>query len=143
MTMMNRTIYISYCRMDGLFWGIVLSVLGGLIPFAYAGSLIPPSGFYLKVQHHQKEVHSCPPVLSPYTKTLAFPSKYEGSDAARDHLNPEAYADYKEQIADINELEKNVSNLVESYLHDGQKKTLHCVLQLLTCLLYTSPSPRD
>ena len=130
---MNRITCIScYCT-NGWFWGIVLSVLCLLSPFTYAaGSLVPPSGFYLKVRNHEKKVHSCPKVSPPYTKTLAFPSKYAGSDIERDHLNPKAHADYQAQTANINELEKNVSNLVEDYVHGGRRETLHCVLQWLT-----------
>jgi poly(beta-D-mannuronate) lyase len=128
---MNRITYIPCYRLNGWFWGVVLGVLV-LPPFAYADPLVAPSGFYAKVQHRKQAVRDCPPVVPPYTKTLAFPSKYEGSDSERDEINPKSHADYKAQTADINELEKNVSSLVDDYFHGGHTETRHCVLQWMT-----------
>lgn len=95
---------------------------------AQAAALVPPPGFTAPVQPDKKNVRECEPAPEPYTGALSFPSKYEGSDAARDKINPQAEARYKAQTADIREMEKRVSSMVSDYLHSGKDETLDCAL---------------
>jgi poly(beta-D-mannuronate) lyase len=90
-------------------------------------SLMPPPGFRARVEESGKG-RSCPTMPQPYTAELKFPSKYEGSDKARDDFNPKANAKYKAATAGITELEKQVSAMVGDYLNHGDPATLRCVL---------------
>ena len=82
-------------------------------------SLVPPSGFYLAAPSPKDNVPACPEAPAPYSGDLLFPSKYEGSDSARDKLNPQAAARYKRLTGDVRTLESGVSKLVGKYLEDG------------------------
>lgn len=95
-----------------------------------AGTLVPPPGFMAPVQK-SGETRSCARVPTPYTGELKFPSKYEGSGKSRDTLNPKSYAKYQEMTAPINDMEKEVSAMVESYLHSGDAATLSCTIEWL------------
>ncbi len=94
-------------------------------------ALQPPAGFTAAVQQRDKEARECKPVAKPHTESLELPSKYEGSDKARDDLNEKSYAEYKAKSARINALEKEVSASVEAYLRRGQDADLGCALQWL------------
>jgi poly(beta-D-mannuronate) lyase len=97
-----------------------------------ATSLVPPPGFAVAVEEHQGKTRPCPPMPQPFTGELKFPSKYEGSDAARDDLNPKAYAKYRQATAGINQLEKQVSAMVGHYLQTGDVASLRCALGWLS-----------
>jgi poly(beta-D-mannuronate) lyase len=98
---------------------------------AQAGtSLVPPPGFAARVEDSGGK-RPCPSAPAPFTGELRFPSKYEGSDAARDDLNPQAYARYRKATEPINQMEKQVSAMVASYLHSGEAATLRCALDWL------------
>jgi poly(beta-D-mannuronate) lyase len=100
---------------------------------AQAGtSLVPPPGFATAVEELERRPRPCLAMPEPYTGELRFPSKYEGSDAARDDLNPKAYAKYKKATEGINELEKHVSAMVGHYLQTGDPATLRCALGWLS-----------
>jgi poly(beta-D-mannuronate) lyase len=94
-------------------------------------ALAPPPGFTAAVQADGGDAGDCGAPPRPYTGTLEFTSKYEGSDKARDDFNPKAAAQYEAQIADVRELEKQVSSKVSRYLHNGRPETLDCVLGML------------
>ena len=96
-----------------------------------AGSLVPPPGFAAAADTGGRKARDCRAAPPPHTASLEFPSKYEGSDQARDDLNEKAYAKYKEKTAPINGLEKEVSASVESWLHSGQEASLQCALSQL------------
>jgi poly(beta-D-mannuronate) lyase len=96
-----------------------------------ATSLVPPPGFRAAVEENGKG-KPCTPLPAPYTGELNFASKYQGSDKARDDLNPKAYAQYKAATAGINDMEKQVSALVGDYLQHGDPATLRCVLDGLS-----------
>ena len=92
-----------------------------------ATTLVPPPGFRARVEESGKG-RACAAIPQPYTGELKFPSKYEGSDKARDNLNPKANAKYKAATAGITELEKQVSAMVGDYLAHGDPATLRCAL---------------
>src|SRR3546814_9535125 len=54
---------------------------------AYA-ALVPPPGYYAAVGQKNKGA-SCPTPPPPFTDTLDFPSKYEGSGKSRDTRSEE------------------------------------------------------
>lgn len=95
-----------------------------------AAPLSPPSGYYAPVPQQQKQgqADACPSTPTPYTGTLLFRSKYEGSDRARTTLNPEAEQAFREQTASITELERGVSQQVMRYMRDGRPQHLSCAL---------------
>lgn len=96
-------------------------------------SLVPPPGFAARVEENGgKGGRPCPEVPRPFTGELKFPSKYEGSDSARDDVNPKAYAKYRAATAPVNEMEKQVSAMVAHYLHSGDPATLRCTLDWLS-----------
>lgn len=91
--------------------------------------LQPPPGFTAAVPPATKqEAPECRTVPKPYTGKLAFPSKYEGSDAARDELNPKAEAQFRAQTAPIRDMEKAFSGETDRYLRTGHPETLACAL---------------
>src|SRR3546814_19759635 len=68
---------------------------------AYA-ALVPPPGYYAAVGQKNKGA-SCPTPPPPFTDTLDFPSKYEGSGKSRDTLNEKSNLRYKmlaKQVSD-------------------------------------------
>lgn len=101
---------------------------------AAAPALVPPAGFTAAVTSDPKdrEPEACEGLPKPYTGKLEFPSKYEGSDKARDDLNPKAAAKYEAMIKDIREMERQVSSLVDRYFRTGHQETLQCVLDGMT-----------
>jgi poly(beta-D-mannuronate) lyase len=111
--------------------GLLAALLALATGATQAGtSLVPPPGFTARVEESGKK-RECPAVPEPYTAELKFPSKYEGSDKARDTLNPKANARYKAATAGINEMEKQVSAMVSDYLHGGDPAVLRCALDWL------------
>lgn len=122
----------SPIRNNRWFAGFVTALAACAITPA-AAALTPPPGFTAPVQRDakDKEAEECRAAPKPYTGKLAFPSKYEGSDSARDDLNPKAEQKYKAQTADIRTMEKELSALVGRYLRTGHPETLHCALDWL------------
>jgi poly(beta-D-mannuronate) lyase len=96
-----------------------------------SATLVPPPGFTAAVGSHRdsdEESVECAAVPKPLTGKLSPPSKYEGSDSARDDLNPKAEAEYEAAIAPVRELEKRVSSMVQHYLTSGRPEVLDCTL---------------
>lgn len=118
---------------NSLGMALVTALLAGcsMPGFAAPGrGLVPPPGFTAQVRQDpaEREAPECKAAPKPYTGKLAFPSKYEGSDSARDDLNPKAEAKYKEQTAPIREMEKSFSADVDRYIRTGHVKTMRCAL---------------
>lgn len=93
--------------------------------------LQPPPGFTAAVQRDDDDVDECPEPPEPYTAALDFPSRYEGSDSARDKTNKKAEREYKRRSAAINDFEKGFSKLVDHYMKDGHAAQLDCALAWL------------
>lgn len=111
---------------------LLLAVAVLLAPNATcAASLVPPPGFTMSARESDKDGHACPTDSKPYTGAMDFPSKFEGSDSARDDLNKKAEAEYKRRIAPIRAMERGVSQQVEDYLRTRKPEALSCALQLL------------
>lgn len=98
---------------------------------AQAANLQPPPGFAAAARSSDREPHACPQEAAPYTAALDFPSKFEGSDRARDDLNRQAQAEYQRRIAPISALERGISQQVDDYLRSANPQSLACALQLL------------
>lgn len=99
-------------------------------PPGTSATLMPPPGFTAAVGNERdaEDTEECPAVPKPLTGKLAIPSKYEGSDEARDDLNPKAEAQYEAMIAPVREVEKRVSAVVARYLRSGRPEVLDCAL---------------
>jgi poly(beta-D-mannuronate) lyase len=103
--------------------------LAACVTVSAPAALAPPPGFTLAVQDKDgDEGAECARPPKPHTGPLDFPSKYEGSDAARDDVNPKAEAQYEAQTGAIRELERQVSSMVSRYLHNGRDGQLACAL---------------
>ncbi|HLD65796.1 MAG TPA: alginate lyase family protein, partial [Pseudomonas sp.] len=98
-----------------------------------ASGLVPPPGYYAPVPPPKKgQGERCPAVPAPYTGSLVFRSKYEGSDKARATLNRVSEQAFRDQTASITAQEKGLNKLVMQYLRDGRPQQLECALQWLT-----------
>lgn len=93
--------------------------------------LMPPPGFAAAAISSDKKPHACPTDATPYTGVLDFPSKFEGSDKARDDLNPKAEKAFRAMSAPITALEKGFSRQVEDFLRSDNPDALACALGLL------------
>ncbi|MEC9405845.1 MAG: mannuronate-specific alginate lyase [Pseudomonadota bacterium] len=94
---------------------------------AGADRLKAPAGFYAPAVRDET-FSDCPDMSTPHTGPLDFPSKYQGSDAARDDLNQQAEATYRQQVEGIRELERGINRLVEDYLHSADPAAVNCAL---------------
>lgn len=104
------------------------------LPFAATASgaaLVPPAGYYQAAQPERGKASACPAAPRPFTGPLNFPSKYAGSDRARDALNPRAYANYSEMTEQITRLESGFSRYVADYLRFGRPGYAECALDWL------------
>ena len=115
-------------------WLMILPLAGAALAAEPArAGLVPPPGFTEAVQDNTngKPAEPCDTPAKPFTGDLSFPSKYEGSDKARDDINPEAEAKYEGLTGDIRELERQVSAMTQHYLHSGRPELLDCTLTWL------------
>jgi poly(beta-D-mannuronate) lyase len=92
-----------------------------------SAALVPPPGYYAAVGHKDKSP-SCSPPPAPFTGTLDFPSKYEGSGKSRDTLNEESDQRYKMLAKPMSDMEKGASKRVDQYMDSGSPEALQCVL---------------
>ena len=83
-----------------------------------AADLVPPPGYYAAVGERKGSAGS-PAVPPPYTGSLVFTSKYEGSDSARATLNVKAEKTFRSQIKDITDMERGAT-LVTQYMRSGR-----------------------
>ncbi len=68
----------------------------------------------------------------PYTGSLVFTSKYEGSDSARATLNVKAEKTFRSQIKDITDMERGATKLVTQYMRSGRDGDLACALNWMS-----------
>ncbi|HEY1076341.1 MAG TPA: mannuronate-specific alginate lyase [Fontimonas sp.] len=96
-----------------------------------AATLQPPPGYAVAVGQGRKDLRECPTDAQPFTAKLDFPSKFEGSDKARDDRNPVAEAEYRRRIKSITAFERGVSKQVDDYMRAGKPQALDCAIGLL------------
>ena len=75
----------------------------------------------------------------PYTGSLVFTSKYEGSDSARATLNVKAEKTFRSQIKDITDMERGATKLVTQYMRSGRDGDLACALNWMSA--WAAPAP--
>lgn len=97
-----------------------------------AADLVPPPGYYAAVGERKGSAGSCPAVPPPYTGSLVFTSKYEGSDSARATLNVKAEKTFRSQIKDITDMERGATKLVTRYMRSGRDGDLACALNWMS-----------
>ncbi|MDI9097937.1 alginate biosynthesis protein AlgL [Pseudomonas aeruginosa] len=97
-----------------------------------AADLVPPPGYYAAVGERKGSAGSCPAVPPPYTGSLVFTSKYEGSDSARATLNVKAEKTFRSQIKDITDMERGATKLVTQYMRSGRDGDLACALNWMS-----------
>lgn len=98
------------------------------------GALRPPEGYLaVAVQKRGKELRECPAPadVQPFRGVLDFPSRYEGSDKARDDLNEKADREYKRLTLPITTMEKALIQQVDDYMRSGNAESLACAAGLL------------
>lgn len=101
-------------------------------PRGEGGGLVPPAGFQAAVGTEKPRKRPCPGgEARPFTGTLEFASKYEGSDKARDDLNQDAEKRYRDKTAPITAFEKGVSYQIDEYMRSGSPDALACATNLL------------
>lgn len=99
---------------------------------AMAGPLQPPPGYLQPAGSKPGAASPCPAAPKPFTGTLAFQSKYEGSGKARDTLNPDAEKAYKAKTRPITAMEKGLVSRVKKYQRSGNAADLQCAVQWLS-----------
>lgn len=98
----------------------------GLTPTAGAQArLAPPPGFMAAAGQDRGD---CPEVPAPFTGVLGFPSKYEGSGAARDQQNDQSEKLYRELSKPITAFEQGISKQISRFMRDGRPAQLDCAL---------------
>ena len=103
----------------------LMATSGGV--HAAVEALVPPPGYRQPVGNSGVS-QDCPAPPAAFDGELNFPSKYEGSDQARDQLNPEADEAYRERTRPITEFERGLSGIVHRYLVSGRRETLQCAI---------------
>lgn len=93
---------------------------------ACAAQLVPPAGFTRALPHTERG--RCVNLPAPYTASLEFHSKYEGSDSARATLNPEAEQAYRAETKSITDFERGISQMIWRYKRSGDPLTLRCIV---------------
>lgn len=116
----------------GAVWLLSLLGVSSVALAQDAAGLLAPAGFYLAAPPAKGKAPDCPDAPAPYTGALMFPSKYEGSDAARDKLSTAAYERYLQQTADVHRLETGVAKFVAQYLKKGHPQSAECALGWLS-----------
>lgn len=105
----------------------VLTLAAAAASAPAAEHLVPPPGYLVPVGQKSGSFE-CPPFPAPYTDTLDFPSKYEGSGKARDQLNEASDAEYKARSKPVTDLEKAITKVVDKYLETGRPEALACAI---------------
>lgn len=96
-----------------------------------ADTLVPPPGYTKPAAVKKSSKFECAPAPAPYTGTLDFPSKYEGSGKARNVVNEEANARYKSMTAPLTEMEKGVVRSVDKYASSGNPDAVKCAVDAM------------
>ena len=117
---------------------LLIPTLLGLAMFAgsvnAAAPLRPPQGYFAPIEAFKTGdfKDGCDAMPTPYTGSLQFRSKYEGSDKARSTLNVQSEKAFRDSTADITTLEKDTSKRVMQFMRDGRPEQLECTLNWLT-----------
>ena len=111
-------------------WGGLL--IAGCISTLANAALQPPPGYFGVVKLKKGTSAPCVAPPAPFVGVLNFPSKYEGSGAARDQLNPESDAQYKLSTKPITDMEKGFAKLTTKYMASGDPAQLKCAIDWLT-----------
>jgi poly(beta-D-mannuronate) lyase len=111
------------------------SVVVALLLFALdagaAGTLVPPPGYMKPAVIKKSSKFECAPAPAPYTGTLDFPSKYQGSGKARNVVNEEANARYKSMTQPLTDMEKGVVRSVDKYMASGNPDAARCAVDAM------------
>lgn len=99
-----------------------------------AAPLRPPQGYFAPIEKVKagEAAQGCDATPTPYTGSLQFRSKYEGSDKARATLNVQSEKAFRDSTADITKIERGVSKQVMQFMRDGRPEQLECTLNWLT-----------
>jgi poly(beta-D-mannuronate) lyase len=99
-----------------------------------AAPLRPPQGYFAPVDKFKTgdKSEGCDAMPTPYTGSLQFRSKYEGSDKARATLNVQSEKAFRDSTADITKIERGTSKRVMQFMRDGRPEQLDCTLSWLT-----------
>ena len=95
-------------------------------------ALKAPPGYYRSAPLAEGKPRECKAPPAPYTGELNIPSKYEGSDKARDKLNLAAERRYLKLTGDIRDLEKGVNRMVGRYFKYGRPQEVDCAMAWLS-----------
>ena len=109
-------------------WALVMIAISVCASAADA-ALKPPQGYLGVVRVKSGGTEPCETMPAPFTATLDFPSKYEGSGASRDQLNAAADARYKQLTQPITAMEKGFSKHVGKYMDAGDPAQLDCAIR--------------
>jgi poly(beta-D-mannuronate) lyase len=99
---------------------------------AFGAVLQPPSGYLQATVFKKSTWNECGPIIPPYTASLEFTSKYEGSGASRDEVDPESDAEYKAQIKPITDMERLITSVVSKYMKSASPVMLECIMKQLS-----------
>jgi len=112
-----------------VFVGVLLAVGSEVVA---EPTLRAPAGYYRPAIIKKSTPVVCAAPPTPFTATLDFPSKYEGSDGSRDDLNAEAEAEYRALTLPITDTEKGVSSAVTNYMKSSSPSQLQCAIDWLS-----------
>ncbi|EIK95314.1 poly(beta-D-mannuronate) lyase [Pseudomonas sp. M47T1] len=117
---------------------LLAPTLLGLAMFAAnaqaAAPLHPPQGYLAAVDKFKTSPNDqgCPAMPTPYTQSLQFRSKYEGSDKTRSTFNATSDQAFRDATKSITSMERGISKQVMVYMRDGNPQELDCTLNWLT-----------
>ena len=117
---------------------LLIPTLLGLAMFAgsvnAAAPLRPPQGYFAPIEAFKTGdfKNDCDAMPAPYTGSLQFRSKYEGSDKARSTLNVDSEKAFREATKGITTLERGTSKQVMQFMRDGRPEQLDCTLNWLS-----------
>lgn len=115
---------------------VLCALLAGCSPSPQGGAagssaLVAPTGYYRAAPEPEGKPRECAAPPPAYTGELDFPSKYEGSDKARDKLNPDAERRYLKLTGDMREMEKGINRMVGRYFKYGRPQEVECAMTWL------------
>ncbi len=99
-----------------------------------AAPLHPPQGYLAAVDKFKTNAkdEGCQAMPQPYTQSLQFRSKYEGSDKSRSTFNATSDKAFRDATKGITTMERGISKQVMVYMRDGNPQQLDCTLNWLT-----------
>jgi poly(beta-D-mannuronate) lyase len=103
-------------------------LVAGCIGTQAHAALRPPPGYFGAVKLEQGKSAACASPPAPFTGTLDFPSKYQGSGKARDELNLETDAQYTLSTKPLTDMERGVARLTTKYMATGDPAQLECAI---------------